>query len=263
MAQTTKEEDFYPLDYLHKLSEDNKTHRDIIRSYIDCGYEINEILRSSPNALNNCYDETHKKNIIKISKLLQENEIQLESNVCLFRGIPNPIMYMKQNMCIKDPAFMSTSMSFSIGEHFMRYDHNKTEVCCVIHIHLAQGNSYNMVVVPYGKNDLSYEREIIFPRDTLVTLIRDDDLLNKIASVMGYEIKENRKYDNLFECDERKSQVTIPFKVFVKEGTIILPMTIKGKTRSNNGSNNGSHKSSTTLNGSGLKPKPKPKNLIK
>jgi hypothetical protein len=129
---------------------------------------------------------------------------------------------------MRDKGFCSTTKSFDIAEKFMQ-SNSENESCCILHIHLSKDASYKMIPIKYAQStSYNHEREIIFPRNTKLKVIEDEELLNNIVTaVENYkQLCENCSYNDLYSPNNSKV-IKFPFKVIInKKNQYIIPVEV-------------------------------------
>lgn len=195
---------------------------EVVKKYLREGYDINEGLRCDD------IDDEYLEVIEKIDSAFKP--IEIRQSFCLFRGVPSPLRFMmEKKLC--DKAYCSTSKSFQIGQQFMTYE-DAGEKCCVFHIHFEKGHKFNMIPVKYSENNAhTHEQEILFPRNTELTVITDIKLLNEIGVEMGYtllSLANSKCQDRLADCDGVYN--SFGFQVFQKDdgktSMIVIPVQV-------------------------------------
>lgn len=205
--------------YINSIAKKQEGDLDAIMEYVYNGYLINESIRSCKGKIETIDDSPIRKTTKDLQRAFKS--IVMDRDIYLFRGFPQAGKFVK-NSCLRDNAFLSTTLSLDVATHFMRYDQTNDESCCVIHIHIPRRKKIKMIFV--SSESHKHEREILFPLGTKLELITNTRLLEAIASQMNYEIVDSPSFEDMFSNGGQMIQ--LPYKAFKKDGLIIVPMQI-------------------------------------
>jgi hypothetical protein len=218
-----KRENFYTSsENISKILADScKTNPETgtaVSTYVDQGFDINCCLRDG--------DQSFSEEV----KALDSCFISVKSTskpFYLLRGIPNPIAQnFLKDKTMQDKGFCSTTLSSLVAERFVTSE-SSDETCCLIHIHIPTDKEVRLLpIYPYTGDKTFKEREVVLPCNTTLRVIEDQELLETIASAMGYERVEKPNILNLFSSDET-AKTKVDFPIYKKsDGQHVIIMEI-------------------------------------